>query len=767
MRGLPLLASLQSMRGSLPGAAPFVIASVVAAGLAAPSGCSGDPAETAGSGGAGGGGGEMMVAASASQTSGPGPVVGSGGALPDEFVVTGTVTDGSAPLEGAIVMQGGGEPLLVTGPDGAFSITLSNAIPGTPTVVAAKTGYRSRGVEFTELPEGPVELDLIFAAAPDNTGYTYGNPGKGSLETDNSTKFCGHCHTTFAKQFQSSAHAKATRDPLVQDLYAGVSRAFVDKASCEAGGGQWRAGLVPGTASDTLQKCYLGGGVLPDLNLGCGGAGELACDDPALPAGSKPTAFGRCADCHAAGLDGPLGGRSLLEATGIAYENGNHCDVCHHIKDIDLTKPPGTGGRLIIQRPKEKLSDDSPMIRQVMFGPLPDVPLVFMGGSYQPKFSSSELCAGCHEQKQEALMPGAALDAARWPEGLPTHSTFTEWSDGPFNTPGTPCQFCHMPPTLGLENTVDVANEENAGIVFGFMRPPERIRSHIFRGPLEGSPRLIDTAAAVFLGAQVSAGELTAAVTIKNAGCGHALPTGEPMRSVLLVVRAEACGAAMAPSGGMTLSDMGGAAAEGTVGADVMAAGADLAWAAGAARAKDGDVVRAVRPTGVFDDYVGIGFFADPSLQPEQKGIEVRAPVGEAKVLAVGGGTIKLSAALPLQAGDIVFVGDEEAVALADGEIAKALAGAPGVVFARVMVGPGGERGVPHYKAVDIASDNRIAPQAEATSEHRFAIPPGCGAAKIKATVLYRPVPVRLARERGWEARDYVIATAEETVALP
>jgi hypothetical protein len=752
---------------SAAGAAPL-FAAALAAGLALPSGCAGDP-DAAGAVGAGGGGGEgaTTTTASSSQTSGPGPAVGAGGSLPDELTVTGTVTDGTAPLEGAIVMQGGGEPLFVTGPDGAFSITLTNKIPGTPTVVAAKTGYRSRGEEFTELPTGPIELPLYFAEAPDNIGYEYGDPGKGSLETDTSTKVCGHCHTTFAKQFQSSAHAKATRDPLVQDLYAGVSRAFLDKASCEAGGGQWRAGLVPGTAGDAAQKCYLGGGVLPDLNPGCGGAGSLACDDPALPAASRPTAFGRCADCHAAGLDGPLGGRSLHEATGIAYENGNHCDVCHHIKDIDLTKPPGTGGRLIIQRPKEKLSDNPPMIRQVMFGPLPDVPLVFMGGSYQPKFSTAELCAGCHEQKQEALLPGASLDPARWPEGLPTHSTFSEWSDGPFNTPGTPCQFCHMPPTLGLENTIDVSDEENAGIVFGFMRPPEQVRSHIFRGPLEGSPRLIDTAAAVFLGAQVSAGEVLAAVTIKNTGCGHALPTGEPMRSVLLVVRAEACGAPMVPSAGMTLSDIGGAAAEGTVGADVLAAGADLAWPEGAARASVGDVVRAVRPTGVFDDYAGIGYFADPSLTPEQKGIEVRAPVGEAKVWAAAGGTITLSAALPLQPGDIVFLGDEAAGAPADGQIARALAGAAGYAFARVLVGPGGEREVPHYKAVDIASDNRIAPQAEATSEHRFVIPPGCSSAKVSAAVLYRPVPVRLARERGWDARDYVIATAEEMIALP
>jgi hypothetical protein len=169
----------------------------------------------------------------------------------------------------------------------------------------------------------------------------------------------------------------------------------------------------------------------------------------------------------------------------------------------------------------------------------------------------------------------------------------------------------------------------------------------------------------------------------------------------------------------------------------------------------------------MFDDYAGIGFFADPSLTPEQKGIEIKAPVGEAKVLGLGAGVISLSAALPLQAGDSVFLGDEEAGDPADGDLAKALAGAPGYAFARVTVGPGGERGVHHYKAVDIASDNRIAPQAEATSEHRFAIPPGCGSAKISVTVLYRPVPVRLARERGWEARDYVIAKAEETIALP
>ncbi|HTN85895.1 MAG TPA: hypothetical protein VL242_19480, partial [Sorangium sp.] len=70
-------------------------------------------------------------------------VTGFGGApeeLPRTFVVTGVVTDGASPLEGALVMQAGGEPDMVTGPDGAFSIEITRDIPGQPTLVAAKVG---------------------------------------------------------------------------------------------------------------------------------------------------------------------------------------------------------------------------------------------------------------------------------------------------------------------------------------------------------------------------------------------------------------------------------------------------------------------------------------------------------------------------------------------------------------------------------------------------------------------------------------------------
>ena len=74
---------------------------------------------------------------------------------------------------------------------------------------------------------------------------------------------------------------------------------------------------------------------------------------------------------------------------------------------------------------------------------------------------------------------------------------------------------------------------------------------------------------------------------------------------------------------------------------------------------------------------------------------------------------------------------------------------------------------MPHYRAVDLASDNRILPQAEATTSHAFGIPANCSMAKISVRLLYRPIPVALARQRGWDARDYVVGTAAQTVPLP
>ncbi len=508
--------------------------------------------------------------------------------------------------------------------------------------------------------------------------------------------------------------------------------------------------------------------MLADLNVACGDPAEPACDDPAIPSQNAPSAFGACADCHAPGIDGVAGGRNLHEAVGIAFDNGVHCDVCHKVADVDLSLPPGIGQRLILQRPQEPSQSPTAEWRPVYFGPLLDVPNAIMGGSYQPKFDDAVFCAGCHQQHQPALVPGDSLDAQRWPDGLPVHTTYAEWLAGPFSSADTPCQSCHMPARFDAANSIDTATVDNASITFGWPRPPEDNRRHIFRSPLfHGSPRLIDGALYVSVNLALDGGDVEASVSLSNIGCGHAVPTGEPMRALVLLVSAQGggCGQALPPTGGMTVHDVGGALARGVEAEDVSTGGAVMTWAAGALAASPGMRVRVVRPSGLFDDYTGVGFFADPLLTPAEKGLEIMTPVGEATVQSAGSGQLSLDQTIAVQAGDVVYLGD--AATASDGQASLRLAGAAGYTFSKVLTDAGGSRGVPHHRAVDVASDNRIPPGDSALTTHRFAAVSGCTSATVDAVVLYRPIPTEMAALRGWDARDYVIATAQATIALP
>ncbi|MSP26289.1 MAG: carboxypeptidase regulatory-like domain-containing protein [Myxococcales bacterium] len=751
------------MRSSALGAALLGALAVVSA-----CGLKGPGQGNSGAGGVGGasstasaGGGATVTSSGPTATTG---TAGGGAALTPEFTVSGIVVDQAGePVLGALVLQAGRstEPTAVTGKDGAFTITMLYSGLGTPTVVATKIGYRTNGHELPALPQGPVTLTLRAVGPPDNLNYQYGEPGHGD---DPSTKYCGHCHMTITHEFQTSKHSEAAEDPFVQDLYAGVSHTLTTEEACNAVGGTWRIGTLPGSPGTGTPRCYIGKGVLPDLNPACG-TGALACDDPALPAALTPKAFGACADCHSPGISGPAGDRNLLEAEGVGFVEGVHCDFCHKVADVDLALPPGAGKRLRVQRPSET-HDGLPdgKIRAVMFGPLLDVPNPFMGGSYQPLFATATFCAGCHQQVQEALIPGETL-APRFANGLPTHSTYEEWVAGPYDDAGVPCQHCHMPKNFELESTTELGKAATASITFGFPRPPEQVRRHIFRSPLEGSPRLIDGALVTVLAPSIVQGELVANITIGNGGCGHAVPTGEPMRALVMLVEASCDGVPLAATGGLTVDDIGGMHARGVFGPDLSMVGAVLSWPAAALIAKAGEVVRVVRATGAFHDYVGIGIF--DTLTPAEKGIAVFAPVASAVVTSVAGDKLTLDAPLAVLPGDVLYLGDASTM-IADSQPSRALAGLPGATFARVMLDSAGVRQAPHYRAIDIASDNRIQPGKPQHTTHRFTLT-GCAGktASVALKILYRPIPLALAAPRAWPASDYVIATDSATLAIP
>jgi len=679
------------------------------------------------------------------------------------------VTADGQPLAGATVLEGGGTVDILTDEQGRATITLQGIVDDEVWVIAAAQGYRNVGWLIDEVPEGEILLELTAIQA-DNPDYGFLPAG---VEEGESTAYCSHCHITIAEQFGGSAHYLSARDEQVHDLFAGTAAAFAEQESCEDAGGRWLTGTAPGTG--TAERCYIGAGLLPDSSDGCGGAGQLPCDSPELGTNEQPEHMGACADCHAPGTSGPLGGgHSLLEVDGLAYEEGVSCDFCHKVASIAPEAEPGIGGRTVLGRPLEAMQNFVLPWRPVMYGPYADVLNPLMGGSISPIFASGELCSGCHEYRQAPQWDAGetALDPTRWPSGrLPIHTTWQEWSSS-LLAPATPCRTCHMPPSPAANSAdIDLVGLD-PGLVGGFYREEGEVRDHGFYGPTDTLPdggRLLDTAASMSLQATVEGEELVVTASVSNNQTGHGLPTGEPMRSVVLVVQGRCDGEVLDQSGGQTITEVGGALAARRVAPGESLSGTTLSWPGLPPDLSDTSLdlsnlrVRALRDTGNFIDYSGFESFASGGFAPEEKGLPERQPLGEVSILSVSADQLELSAALTLQEGDILLVG-EAAVAPTEGGTSSLLAGTAGADFARVLSDASGALMIPHYRATDVVRDNRLLPYHSASSEHRFSMPAGCTAAEAEAWLIYRRYPPVLARERGWPSQDALLISRQTNV---
>ena len=664
------------------------------------------------------------------------------------------------PQAGAMVLQGGVAQHVLTDSDGRAQIELVS-IPGDEIwVIAAMEGHRSVGDQLFDDPKGDVVLELVPVEV-DNPDFNYA-PG-GTMDRG-TTEYCSHCHITFVDQFKDSAHREAARDHQVHDLFAGVATAFDSSEACAAAGGRWLDGTLPG-GGGAGQRCYLGSGLLPDAGDACGGEGQLACDDPTLDPSDAPNTAGACADCHAPATGGPLGGgHSLLDAEGVAYDEGVTCDFCHKVMAIDPTAPPGIGGRTVLGRPFEDSRLGAAEFKPVMYGPLADVLNPFMGGAVSSIFASGEICSGCHEYDQPPLWdgPSAAIDLTRWPDGkLPIHSTWSEWENS-LHSPSTPCQACHMPPT-GELNSADIEFLGlDPGIAAGFHRGPTSVRDHSFYGPLTERPsmgRLLEQAASVTATASIDGDGVLVEATVTNFGAGHGLPTGEPLRSMLLVVDARCDEETLTQLSGPSLSQVAGALASATVGAGVQVGNASLLWEDISGLEMDTPYrLTAFRPTGSFLDYEGVGRFstADGGFAPQGKGLPELTPLGSWTAEQTSPGVITLDGLLSLLTDDVLFL-TELFEPPTDQAEARMLAGQAGIDFARVLADQTGSWPTPHHRAVDVLRDNRLLPYTSDTRDYRFDKPAGCTNPTATVTLLYRKYPPALARERGWPSLDHVM----------
>lgn len=309
--------------------------------------------------------------------------------------------------------------------------------------------------------------------------------------------------------------------------------------------------------------------------------------------------------------------------------------------------------------------------------------------------------------------------------------------------PAAPCQSCHMPPAPEVGNSADLGNEFPTllpGVAAGWLRPAGAVRVHTWVGPRDESSGMLELAAFVEVEAEVTDGGVAASVTVTNVGPGHAIPTGEPLRNLVLTVEATCDGVALVASGGDVVPAFGGAV-ETRRAPDAL----DVFPTANV-----GDRVRFASTSGMVD-YHGSGPFGDGTFSAAEKGMSKLEFVGEAEVLAVGAnGVLTLDHPEYLSAADVAF--------LAPAGDASALAGLPGFAFAKVLSGADGEEMVPHHLAVDVVSDNRILATESFTTAHRFVAT--CADPEVHATLLYRAFPWSQARRYGWSLDDRVMAEA-------
>ena len=659
-----------------------------------------------------------------------------------------TVFIDDEPLEGILVTQGGSDFQWYTGINGSIEITLDHEVVGPTTLFASHPQARTRSVTVSLDEQAPQHIQLTRYTVGDNPDSAFSDPGEPRRRS--STAQCGHCHLNINDQWFESPHRTSARNPIVYDLYTGRGSGWRTQEECEMAQGTWQRGQVEGQ-DELVFQCYFDLSALGAFNQEC----ETApCDTTQL--NPQTHYFGGCADCHAPQhqpttyLDNQvqLGGQDLLAARDFAFEYGVSCDVCHHVDRIDRDAPAGVAGRLVLQRPHE----DGPRTLgaggylPLSFGPSPDISNPRMGLSPRAHYQDGSLCVGCHQHQHEQSHALVPINLDRWPEGsIPNQSTFAEWEESAFKDV-TPCNECHMPPDVTVMNSAQLETFADAdiGIQGGWPRPFGSTRQHRWWGPRQPQGKMLEMAAALHVQPRLIENEWEIQVQTHNVGAGHGLPTGEPMRHILLLVNLECNGTPVFATGGDVVQSIGGATHS-------------LPWTPldqlRLPQAQVGDWLRVVSQSNEAVDYDGYGPFAQNGrFQVHEKGLYKEEARGQVQITDIDElGNLTLSH--PLPEGTYLYLIQNTP------QTAPGYAGQAGFSFGRVLKGMNGQLMVPHFVANDLVRDQRIKPNQSWTSIHRF--PSSCSNPTLQVRLVYRPYPLWLARQRGWIMWDEVMVSKE------
>ena len=198
----------------------------------------------------------------------------------------------------------------------------------------------------------------------------------------------------------------------------------------------------------------------------------------------------RCLACHAPTV--AFTGDTTLE-NKVSWE-GVTCDFCHSISQVDLRN---------LERPYRL------QVGSAKFGPLKDA---FAHGhpvAFSNIHTDAIVCAGCHD--------------ARNAGGLMVLSSYSEWQGSSFAADRATCLSCHMTPVKGRVVDPKVLRLKDA-------------RVNLHQMPGGHSVDQLNKALWARIAAQKSGAQLEVKVIVRNRGAGHMVPTGSPLRRLVLSV---------------------------------------------------------------------------------------------------------------------------------------------------------------------------------------------------------------------------------------
>ncbi|HXN49956.1 MAG TPA: multiheme c-type cytochrome [Bryobacteraceae bacterium] len=201
-----------------------------------------------------------------------------------------------------------------------------------------------------------------------------------------------------------------------------------------------------------------------------------------------------CLECHS-----PIAFRTadFRLRRKVSWE-GVTCDYCHSVRDVTFDGP----------NPKARVE-----FTQIKSGPLQNVTSVGHETVYSAVHITAAVCAPCHDYRN-------AL-------GFPVLTTYSEWKASRYAKEGRACQSCHMSRVEG--EVVDPRIQQVA---------LAKINLHSMPG--SHSVEQLTSTVKANLTTERRADGLHVFVDVANVAAGHSVPTGSPLRQIVLEVKADA-----------------------------------------------------------------------------------------------------------------------------------------------------------------------------------------------------------------------------------